>query len=128
LFVVQQEGQILVTEGMSKKVFLDISDLTDMDGEQGLLGLVFAPDYATSGLFYVQYTGVGDGRTVVAEYQVSSTDPDQADSSSARVMLEYQDPYSNHNGGDLHSVPTAICTWDGATAATPTIRSATVRA
>ena len=105
LFIVQQEGQIVVSEGMSKKVFLDISDLTDMDGEQGLIGLVFAPDYATSGLFYVQYTGVGDGRTVVAEYQVSSSDPDQADESSARIMLEYQDPFSNHNGGDLHFGP-----------------------
>jgi glucose/arabinose dehydrogenase len=105
LFIVQQEGQILVTEGMSKLVFLDISDLTDMAGEQGLLGLVFAPDYATSGLFYVQYTGVGDGRTVVAEYQVSATDPDQANAGSARILLEYQDPYSNHNGGDLHFGP-----------------------
>ena len=105
LFVVQQEGQILVTYGMTKLEFLDISELTDMDDEQGLLGLVFAPDYETSGLFYVQYTGVGDGRTVVAEYQVSDTDPDQANAGSARILLEYQDPYSNHNGGDLHFGP-----------------------
>ena len=105
LFITQQEGQILVTEGTSKKVFLDISDLTDMDGEQGLLGLVFAPDYATSGLFYVDYTGNGDGRSVVAEYKVSATDPDQADASSARILLEYDDPFSNHNGGDLHFGP-----------------------
>jgi hypothetical protein len=93
LFVVQQEGQVLVTEGMSNKVFLDISDLTDMDGEQGLLGLAFAPDYDTSVLFYVQYTGVGDGRTVVAEYQVSATDPDQADAGgTARVPGSVLEP------------------------------------
>ena len=105
LFIASQEGEILVTRGPSRQVFLDITDLTDYDGEQGLLGLVFAPDYETSGLFYIQYTGVGDGRTVVAEYQVSPTDPDQANAGSARILIEYQDPYSNHNGGDLHFGP-----------------------
>jgi glucose/arabinose dehydrogenase len=105
LFVASQEGEIFVTRGPSREVFLDITDLTDYDGEQGLLGLVFAPDYETSGLFYIQYTGVGDGRTVVAEYQVSDTDPNQANAASARILIEYQDPFTNHNGGDLHFGP-----------------------
>src|SRR6185436_12305232 len=85
LFVTSQAGQIIVTHGPSRSVFLDITDLTDFRGERGLLGLVFAPDYADSGLFYIQYTSNIDLRTVVAEYKVSATDPDQADASSARI-------------------------------------------
>ena len=105
LFVASQAGQIIVTRGVSRAVFLDITDLTDFRGERGLLGVVFAPDYTDSGLFYVQYTSNVDLRTVVAEYKVSATDPDQADASSARILLEYEDPFTNHNGGDLHFGP-----------------------
>src|SRR5438045_9122094 len=66
LFIVSQEGRIFVTRGPSKSVFLDITELTDANDERGLLGLVFAPGYAESGKFYIQYTDNTDNSTVVA--------------------------------------------------------------
>ena len=59
LFVVQQGGQIeLIKDGSRQSTpFLDISsEVTFVGGEQGLLSMAFAPDYATSGRFYVYYT------------------------------------------------------------------------
>ena len=67
--------------------------------EQGLLGLAFPPDYATSGRFVVHYTNV-DGDTRIAFYQVSS-DPDRADPSSEAVILALDQPGPGHNGGQI---------------------------
>jgi len=102
LFLVQQTGQILVRDstGVLATPFLDIGSQVSCCGEQGLLGLAFHPNYASNGLFYVDYTDVA-GDTVVAEYQVSAGDPDIADPASARVLLTVAQPYANHNGGNL---------------------------
>ncbi len=112
LFVVEQSGRIrvLVYKGgrwQKKGVFLDLrgSVLAPPTGgnEQGLLGLAFAPDYATSGRFYVDYTRKGRGGkagdTVVAEYRRSSALV--ADPRSGRTLLVVDQPYDNHNGGHL---------------------------
>src|SRR5581483_12103101 len=59
VFVVQRTGQVmLMKRGRTQsRPFLDIGDLVSTNGEeQGLLGLAFSPDYARSGLFYVDYT------------------------------------------------------------------------
>src|SRR5206468_9440401 len=81
------------------KPFLDVGpEITSSGQEQGLLSLAFAPDYATSGLFYVDYTNTA-GDTRVVEYQRSSSDPLVADPKSAREVLGVDQPYSNHNGG-----------------------------
>src|SRR5688500_13341342 len=81
LFIVQQNGLILIHNGQQVlgTPFLDISALTLHSGERGLLGLAFAPDYASSGYFYVHYTDrddpnfPGENRfnSVVARYRVS---------------------------------------------------------
>src|SRR5690606_8576406 len=100
LFVVEQGGLIKIVNGGT---FLDISDrLPDLGeyDERGLLGLAFAPDYATSGLFYVHYNRSGDGATVIAEYSVSS-DANVANENSERVVLTVNQPYQNHNGGTI---------------------------
>ncbi len=111
LFIVEQVGRIAIARfdsglGHWVKVgtFLDIHGLvTDptISGhdEQGLLGLAFAPDYPTSGRFYVDYTRHSDDATVVAEYRRRSFN--KADSGSARPFLTIPQPYSNHNGGML---------------------------
>ena len=65
--------------------------------EQGLFGLAFHPDYGSNGLFYVSYTDLG-GDSVVAEYAVGGN-PDIADSTSRRVILELDQSSKNHNGG-----------------------------
>ncbi len=78
--------------------FLVIPGLA-MGNEQGLLGLTFDPDYASNGLFYVNFTPASGG-TRIMSYQVSG-DPDIADAGSATTVLTYPQPQSNHNGGWL---------------------------
>ncbi|MGC4191037.1 MAG: PQQ-dependent sugar dehydrogenase [Thermomicrobiales bacterium] len=102
LFLIEQPGRIqIITDGKTAETpFLDITDRVGSQGnEQGLLGLAFAPDYTTSGAFYVDYTNK-DGNTVVSRFTVSD-DANTADSSSETVILTQEQPYENHNGGDL---------------------------
>jgi len=102
LYVVEQGGTIrVIRDGETlEEPFLDISDLVVAGGEQGLLSIAFPPDYASSGLFYVDYTDT-EGDTQVVEYQRSAEDPYLADSGSAREVLFQDQPYANHNGGLL---------------------------
>ncbi len=103
--------------------------------ERGLLGLTFHPGFADAGSpghrkFYVNYSapnthptlnpvgagGSTDHVSVIAEYQVSATDPNAADPASARIVLTYGQPQSNHNGGQLEFGPDGllyIATGDG---------------
>jgi len=100
LFVVEQTGRIrLLKRGKLKsRPFLDLSSQVSCCGEQGLLSMAFAPDYASSKLFYVDYTN-RQGDTRVVEYRAASAD--RADPSSARVVLAVDQPEPNHNGGLL---------------------------
>jgi glucose/arabinose dehydrogenase len=79
--------------------FLEITDLPT-GFEQGLLGLAFAPDYATSGVFYINYTAaVGNGETRVVKYRASLVNPDVANPSSAVTVLTQTQPFDDHNAG-----------------------------
>ena len=103
LFIVEKTGAIRILDLNTGSVlaapFLDLpgANLTT-DSERGLLGLAFHPDYATNGLFYVNFTDV-DGDTVIRRYQVSSGDPNVADSGTAITLLTFDQPFANHNGG-----------------------------
>jgi glucose/arabinose dehydrogenase len=101
LYVVEQPGRIWIVERsrVAGTPFLDISDLVSCCGEQGLLSVAFHPDYAENGLLYVDYTDV-DGDTRVVEYRAFD-DRNAADPASGRVLLAIDQPYSNHNGGQL---------------------------
>ena len=101
LFVVEQGGTIRIVEGGALRgaAFLDISGRVQSGGERGLLGLAFAPDYADSGQFYVNYTDV-NGDTIIARYRVGE-DPGIADPGSAEILLTIRQPFGNHNGGTL---------------------------
>ncbi|NLF12357.1 MAG: PQQ-dependent sugar dehydrogenase, partial [Anaerolineaceae bacterium] len=103
LFVVEQGGLIRIVEdhALLPVPFLDLSQLVISGGEQGLLGLAFHPEYASNGYFYVNYTRVEDGATVVARYSVSAADPNVADPGSAVPILTVPQPAPNHNGGHL---------------------------
>jgi glucose/arabinose dehydrogenase len=123
MFIVYQKGNILVvkkgSDGSDAKVFLDISDRDPMKAgnEDGLLSIAFHPGFATNGLFYIYYNQVNTEadiarlkhnypiaypfRSVVSEMKVSATDPDKADLSSERVILEVLQPFTNHKGGEL---------------------------
>ncbi len=106
LLVVEQPGIIKVFENSpladSAATFLDITDrVYDSGNEQGLLGLAFHPDYANNGYFYVDYTATQPNRTVISRFKVSQTNPNLAEADSELVILEFNQPYSNHNGGQL---------------------------
>jgi glucose/arabinose dehydrogenase len=102
IFVVEQGGTIQVVKGSSRATFLDITNLVKSGGEQGLLSMAFAPDYASSGLFYVYYTDT-NGDEQIVEYKRASED--KADPGSARQVLMTPDDEGNHNGGQLQFGP-----------------------
>lgn len=101
LFIIEQHvGTIRILEAgkVAPKPFFTIGDISK-GNEQGLLGLAFHPEFATNGKFYVNYTAKDDS-THVVEYKVSS-DPDVVDVKTRRELLHVEQPYSNHNGGNL---------------------------
>jgi glucose/arabinose dehydrogenase len=86
--------------------FLDISDRVHVVSETGLLGLAFAPDYATSHRLYVDYNGLeGNGDLHIVEYRTYATNAALVDPESARELLRIVKPWENHNGGMLQFGP-----------------------
>lgn len=107
LFVVEQPGLIRILQNgqLQAEPFLDIRDRVGSQGnEQGLLGLAFHPQYSQNGFFYVNYTD-RRGDTVIARFSAQSPSANQADSGSEQVLLQVDQPYSNHNGGQVSFGP-----------------------
>ncbi|OGT10491.1 MAG: hypothetical protein A3F73_10165 [Gallionellales bacterium RIFCSPLOWO2_12_FULL_59_22] len=103
LFVVEQGGRVRIASGAGALLpapFLDISDRLISGGERGLLGLAFPPGYSGKGYFYVNYTRAPDGATVLSRFSVSA-DPDLALPASEEILLVQDQPFANHNGGQL---------------------------
>jgi glucose/arabinose dehydrogenase len=102
LFIVEKGGAIRIVkdEALLPAPFLSLADRVSTSGEQGLLGLAFDPAYATNGRFVVHYTDVS-GNTVVSMFRVSTADPDLADPASESVLLTVEQPFTNHNGGQI---------------------------
>jgi glucose/arabinose dehydrogenase len=96
IYVVEQSGRIMRVASGRRTVFLDVRRLVDFGGERGLLGLAFHPRYAKNRIFYVAYTT--SSQNVVARYRSRGT---RALPGSARILLQVDDPYGNHNGGHL---------------------------
>jgi glucose/arabinose dehydrogenase len=101
LFIVEKTGKIrIVKDGtLLPDAFLDIGSQISNGGEQGLLGLAFDPQYATNGRFVVHYTDTA-GDTRLSTFQVS-TNPDLADPTSEHIILSVDQPFENHNGGQI---------------------------
>lgn len=107
VFIVEQGGAIkilnLKTGTVNTTPFLTVTNIVS-GGEQGLLGLAFDPDYATNRKFYINCTAPGGtfnaGITQIRQYQVSSN-PDIADTTPAniKIVLFFDQPQMNHNGG-----------------------------
>jgi Glucose / Sorbosone dehydrogenase len=106
LFVVEQTGRIRVLVGGKRRAtpFLDLSPDITSGGEQGLLSMAFAPDYAASGRFYVYFTD-RSGNIRVEQFQRSHASSDRADRGSRRQVLLVPHPETNHNGGPLQFGP-----------------------
>ncbi len=109
LFVVEQGGVIKVRRpgATTTSVFLDIRSRVLAGGERGLLGLAFHPGYARNGRFFVNYTRRPDGATVIAEYRVSSGDPNLATVDEVPLLVIAQ-PFANHNGGMIEFGPDGL--------------------
>ena len=112
IFVLEQEGRIKVFNNnpsvTNATTFLDIRSIVDQDGgytEEGLLGLAFHPNYNENGYFFINYTEHNPRRNVIARYSVSDNNPNQADVGSSFIILEVNQPYTNHNGGQLSFGP-----------------------
>jgi glucose/arabinose dehydrogenase len=98
-YIVEKAGRIrvLVKGRLQSKPFLDIRGIVGSSGsEQGLLSVAFHPDYARNRLFYVDYTDT-NGDTRVVEYRSRTGGPPVR----RRELLFVDQPYSNHNGGQL---------------------------
>ena len=119
VFVVQLPGRIVILTPSTGQVaatpFLDVTTQVSTDGERGLLGFATAPDFATSGTFYV-YLTAPDGTIEVRRYRTVAGDPNRADPASADAILRIAHPRNNHNGGWIGFGPDGllyIATGDG---------------
>jgi glucose/arabinose dehydrogenase len=101
LHVVERRGVIRSIPDAAidtSKILLDITSVVDASGsEKGLLGLAFHPEYKSNGFFYVNYTK--NNKTFISRFQRSEGGP--TDLKTEKVLLSYNQPYSNHNGGTL---------------------------
>jgi glucose/arabinose dehydrogenase len=123
VFVVERGGTIRILQDGAPVAapFLDLATLVRSGGEQGLLSLAFAPDYASSGRFYVWYTaprpGDAGGSILTLDEFTRSADPGVADPATRRNILQVDHPTNgNHNGGQLMFGPDGylyVTTGDG---------------
>jgi glucose/arabinose dehydrogenase len=130
LFVVEQQGVIRVFQNAAtasaSTIFADFRPQVIAGGEEGLLGLAFDPNFATNGYFYVFFSSVTTGPTVrksnIVRVKVSNADPNVADMSTQTLLLSYEKPFSNHNGGMLAFGPDGmlyVSTGDGGSGGDP---------
>jgi glucose/arabinose dehydrogenase len=123
LFVIDQVGKIWIISGNGTRLstpFIDVTSrlatLSPFYDERGLIGFAFHPDYKTNGKFYVYYqlpprpggpqAGVNwNNLSRISEFKVSASNPNAADLATEKILLEMDDPQSNHNGGTLEFGP-----------------------
>lgn len=110
MFLVQQRGKVVILPkdetSAEAPTFLDLSDrkMEASEGskfEEGLDGMAFHPKYAENGKFYVYYTQQEPKRAVLSEMQVSKSDPNKADPSTERILMEVRLPWWWHHSGNI---------------------------
>lgn len=143
-YLTEQKGVIQVFSSdaatTDAEVFLDLTDRVLLQNEhsaEGLLGFTLDPAFATNGYLYVLYTTEGPGggrsytsdtatgiRSVLSRFEASG--PESADPESETVLLELDQPYQFHNGGQLAYGPDGhlyISVGDGGSAGDPDDRA-----
>ncbi|AXJ00487.1 Por secretion system C-terminal sorting domain-containing protein [Cyclonatronum proteinivorum] len=124
LFIVSQQGRIFRLDRSAQvqqlTTWLDLSSQLISGGERGLLGLAFDPDFEQNRRFYVNYTIANPLRTVISRFTTDENgDPDLA---SEQQLLIFNQPFSNHNGGDIAFGPDGflyIASGDGGSGGDP---------
>ena len=132
LFVVEQGGTVRIVDQLSSPTnrtvlptpFLTLGSPLSSGGERGLLGLAFHPGYAANGYFFVNYTVNTGGqlKTRISRFTRSAANTNVADGNSELLFLEFDQPYGNHNAGDLAFGPDGmlyITTGDGGSGGDP---------
>jgi|tagenome__1003787_1003787.scaffolds.fasta_scaffold20904653_2 glucose/arabinose dehydrogenase len=98
-WVVEKPGRVVPLSGggPGTPVLLDLSGEVSTGNEQGLLSIALDPNFADNGRVYADYTDTaGDTRVVAYRAENGIADP-----GSARVLVAVDQPYENHNGGEL---------------------------
>jgi uncharacterized repeat protein (TIGR01451 family) len=105
LFITEQPGVISFWNGSTLTEFMDIQNIVEFGGEEGLLSTAFHPDYANNGYFYVYFTN-NNGDNEVDRFSVMANDPNKGNPNSRVVILPIAHPVnSNHNGGQIQFGP-----------------------
>ena len=99
LVIASKDGRLWIYERgvLRSEPYLDLRDAVRNDGEQGLLGVAFAPDHADSGRLFLHYTAT-DGSTTLAEFTSSGG---IVDPTTEQVVFQVSQPARNHNGGHI---------------------------
>jgi glucose/arabinose dehydrogenase len=102
VFVVEKPGRVRIfREGrLTPTPFVDISERVSGGAEQGLLGVAFHPRFAENKKLYANFTDK-NGNTNVVEWKVAQDDPNRVDLAQEKRIFYVEQPYSNHNGGDV---------------------------
>jgi len=111
MIVIERGGEVIAADAESSVTLFDVAAIAESNGpgftngggEQGLLGLAFHP---TDPFAYVHFSG-GDGATVVAELTIDPASA-EADPASYRELLQIEQPFGNHNGGELEFGPDGL--------------------
>lgn len=126
-YVVEKSGRVLRLQQLGptlqQTVFADLRKVVDSDpNEAGLLGMALDPDFSQNGRVYFSYTRAGSPLTSVLSRWQSRDGGQTVDNGSEQKVLEVDQPYSNHNGGDIHFGPDGFLYWglgDGGSAGDP---------
>ena len=104
--IIEKPGviQLLVNGIKQPQPFLDITNQISSTGERGLLGMTFHPNYSSNRYFYVSYTN-NSGNSVISRFSRLSNNANRADVNSEQVILTLDQPFSNHNGGQIEFGP-----------------------
>jgi glucose/arabinose dehydrogenase len=102
--VVEKGGTIRLVRGKHRSTFLDISSMVSTQGERGLLSVAFAPDYASSRLFYIYFTN-NTGDIVIAELRADPTGRIASPTTMRQLLVVPHHSATNHNGGQLQFGP-----------------------
>ena len=111
LFILEKGGRVAVSggPGQAATTYLQVPGVNPA-AEGGLLGLAFAPDFATSGELYLNYTVTGSGGgnpldTVIARVTVPDPAADTAGGATPQTVLRFDQPFTNHNAGWIGFAP-----------------------
>ena len=104
LWILEQGGRILgKTRDGSLKTLLDLS-VSRIGNEEGLLGMAFDPNFSTNPFVYLYYSASNPRRSVISRFSFDQSE-DSIVATSEEELLVVEQPFGNHNGGDIHFGP-----------------------